>query len=196
MTQPNPKVDTFIEKANRWQDEFIALRDILLDTGLAETIKWNHPCYTLDGKNIVLMHGFNDFCALLFMKGTLLKDELGILVAQTENTQATRQIRFTSADEIAEMSHIIKAYVQNAIAVEEDGLEVEYKETKAFDMPEEFQSKLDEDPELKAAFEALTPGRQRGYLLHFSGAKQSKTRTSRVEKAIPAIMAGKGLNDR
>ncbi|MCB9421410.1 MAG: YdeI/OmpD-associated family protein [Ardenticatenaceae bacterium] len=191
----NPKVDFFFNKAEKWQKEFETLRTIVLDCGLTEELKWGVPCYTFEDSNIVLMHGFKEYCALLFMKGALLKDAMGILIQQTENVQAARQIRFTNADEIEEMAHILKAYIQEAIEVEKSGLEVTLKETSEFNMPEEFQIKLDEDPALKVAFEALTPGRQRGYLLYFSQPKQAKTRTSRVEKYIPQILDGKGLND-
>lgn len=196
MAIMNPKVDKFVSKAKTWQEEFEELRRILLDSGLTEDFKWGKPCYTLGESNIVLMHGFKEYCALLFFKGVLLEDAADILISQTENTQATRQIRFTNADEIVEMEHILKAYINNAIEVEKAGLEVEYKETSEFNMPEEFQHILDENPDLKFAFEALTPGRQRGYLLYFSGAKQSKTRTSRVEKSVQKILNGEGLNDR
>jgi len=192
----NPKVDVFLSKAKKWQEEFEQLRTILLDYGLTEEFKWGKPCYTFEGSNIVLIHGFKNYCALLFFKGALLNDAAGILIAQTKNTQATRQIRFTDIDEIVEMEHILKAYIHNAVEVEKAGLEVEYKETSEFDMPEEFQKELDENPDFKTAFEALTPGRQRGYLLHFSAPKQSKTRTSRIEKCMPKIFDGKGLNDR
>ena len=192
----NPKVDGFLKRAKTWQEEFEQLRLLLLDSGLSEEFKWGKPCYTLDGDNIVLMHGFKNYCALLFFKGVLLKDAAGILVSQTKNTQATRQIRFTDVDEIVEMEHILKAYIKEAIEVEKAGLEVEYKETAEFEVPIEFQNKIDKDPDFKAAFEALTPGRQRGYLLYFSGAKQSKTRTSRIEKYEAQILDGKGLDDR
>jgi uncharacterized protein YdeI (YjbR/CyaY-like superfamily) len=196
MTSTNPKADQFIHHADTWQEAFVELRRILLGFDeLTEEFKWGKPCYTLDGSNIVLMHGFKNYCALLFHKGVLLNDLAGILVQQTKNVQSARQIRFTSADEIVEMEHILKAYIQNAIDVEKAGVEVAFKETAEFDMPDEFQEKLDENPDLKAAFEGLTPGRQRGYLLYFSGAKQSKTRTSRVEKYILNILDGKGLND-
>lgn len=192
----NPKVDFYFNKAGQWQEAFKLLRTIALDCDLTEELKWGHPCYTVDDdKNVVLMHGFKNYCALLFMKGALLKDEIGILVQQTKNVQSARQIRFTSADEIEEMAHIIKAYIREAIEAEKAGLEVEMKETSEFEMPEEFQNKLDENPALKAAFAALTPGRQRGYLLYFSSAKQSKTRASRVEKYTQHILDGKGLND-
>ena len=192
----NSKVDFYFEKADQWQEAFKLLRTIALDCDLTEQLKWGHPCYTVgDDKNIVLMHGFKNYCALLFMKGALLKDEMGILVQQTKNVQAARQIRFTSADEIEEMAHIIKAYIREAIEVEKAGLEVEMKETAAFDMPDEFQTELNENPALKTAFDSLTPGRQRGYLLYFSSAKQAKTRAARVEKYTLHILAGKGLND-
>jgi len=192
----NPKVDFFFTKAKQWQVEFEALRTIMLDCQLTEELKWGKPCYTFENSNIVLIHGFKEYCALLFHKGVLLKDPMGILVQQTENVQAARQIRFTNVDEIVEMEPILIAYITEAMAVEKAGLEVEYKETSEFNMPEEFKEKLDEDPNLKTAFTALTPGRQRAYLLYFSQAKQSKTRMARVEKYMPQILNGKGLNDR
>jgi uncharacterized protein YdeI (YjbR/CyaY-like superfamily) len=192
-TDKNPKVDAYLEREKTWRQEFEALRSILRDFDLTEDFKWGHPCYALGKSNIVLMHGFKEYCALLFFKGALMKDPSGILVQQTENVQAARQIRFTSADEIKRMANALKSYVQEAIDVERAGLKVEFK--KEFDIPEEFQSKLDERPELKTAFEALTPGRQRAYLLHFSGAKQSKTREARIEKCVPQILQGKGLDD-
>jgi len=195
MNKMNPKVDFFFHKAKQWQEEFEKLRMIVLECGLTEELKWGVPCYTFENSNIVLMHGFKEYCALLFHKGALLKDPVGILVQQTENVQAARQIRFTNVEEIDEMEHILKAYIQEAIEVEKAGLEVEFKETSEFKVPEEFQKKLDENPALKAAFEALTPGRQRGYLLYFSGAKQSKTREARIEKYMQHILDGKGLND-
>jgi uncharacterized protein YdeI (YjbR/CyaY-like superfamily) len=195
MNRTNPKVDFFFNKAKQWQEEFEKLRMIVLDCGLTEGLKWGVPCYTFENSNIVLMHGFKEYCALLFHKGALLKDPVGILVQQTQNVQAARQIRFTTVEEIDEMEHILKAYIQEAIEVEKAGLEVEFKETSEFKVPEEFQTKLDENPALKAAFEALTPGRQRGYLLYFSGAKQSKTREARVKKYTQHILNGKGLND-
>ncbi|HEX6981440.1 MAG TPA: YdeI family protein [Balneolaceae bacterium] len=191
----NPKVDWFFEKDSKWQSAYEKLRTIVLDCGLTEELKWGCPCYTFQGSNIVLIHGFKEYCALLFHKGVLLNDAEGILIQQTENVQSARQIRFISVEEIAEMETTLKAYIFEAIEVEKAGLEVPMKKTKEFDVPEEFQQKLDEIPELKDAFEALTPGRQRGYLLHFSGAKQSKTRTRRVEKYIPQILDGKGLRD-
>ncbi|MCB0171487.1 MAG: YdeI family protein [Anaerolineae bacterium] len=195
MNSMNPKVDGYIRKNKRWQAELEKLRTIVLDCRLTEDVKWKSPCYMFEDSNIVLIHVFKEYCALLFFKGALLKDPIGILIQQTKNTQAARQIRFTHVDEIDEMEPILKAYIQEAIEVEIAGLEVNFKETSDFDMPEEFQKKLDENPALKTAFEALTPGRQRGYLLYFSSAKQSKTRTSRVEKCIPQILDGKGLND-
>ncbi|AEV33448.1 hypothetical protein Oweho_2478 [Owenweeksia hongkongensis DSM 17368] len=191
----NPKVDFYFNKASKWQEEYQKLRTIVLDCGLTEELKWGVPCYTLNGSNVVLIHGFKEYCALLFHKGALLKDSEDILIQQTENVQAARQIRFTTLEEILETEPTIKAYIHEAVEVEKAGLKVELKKTKEFDMPEEFKTALEEDPELKDAFKALTPGRQRGYLLHFSGAKQSKTRVSRIEKATPDILAGKGLND-
>jgi uncharacterized protein YdeI (YjbR/CyaY-like superfamily) len=196
MSRMNPKVDFFFNKAKQWQKEFEELRRILLNCELTEELKWGVPCYTFEDHNIVLIHGFKDYCAVLFFKGVLLKDEIGVLVQQTENVQATRQIRFTDVEEIVEMEPLIKAYVNEAIEVEKAGLKVEYKETTEFNMPQEFQNKLDQLPELKTAFEALTPGRQRAYLLYFSSAKQSKTREARVEKYKQQILDGKGLNDR
>ncbi|WP_250461011.1 YdeI/OmpD-associated family protein [Microbulbifer litoralis] len=192
----SPKVDAFIENAKSWQKEYESLRRIALDSPLSEHLKWGKPCYSLDGKNVFLMHGFKDYCALLFMKGALLEDPDGILVAQTENTQSARQIRFTSSRQIEKMAPALKSYINQAIQVEKSGLTVDFKKTEDFNVPEEFQKKMKEDPELKSAFEALTPGRQRGYLLHFSAAKQSSTRTSRVEKCRQKILDGKGLNDR
>jgi len=195
MNRTNPKVDFFFRKAEKWQEEYEKLRTIVLDCGLIEELKWGVPCYTYENSNIVLIHGFKEYCALLFHKGALIKDPIGILVQQTENVQAARQIRFTNVEEIDEMEHVLKAYIQEAIEVEKSGLEVEFKKTSEFNMPEEFQKKLDEDPALKTAFEALTPGRQRGYLLYFSAPKQSKTRETRVEKYTQHILDGKGLND-
>ncbi|WP_088041533.1 YdeI family protein [Bacillus sp. EAC] len=191
----NPKVDVFLRKAKKWQEEYEKLRKIVLDCELTEDFKWMHPCYTFENKNIVLIHGFKEYCALLFHKGALLKDSNGILIQQTENVQAARQIRFTNVQEIIEMEDIIKAYIYEAIEVEKAGLEVEFKKSSEYIIPEEFQLKLDEIPDLKTAFEALTPGRQRAYILHFSAPKQSKTRESRVEKCMPQILNGKGLND-
>jgi uncharacterized protein YdeI (YjbR/CyaY-like superfamily) len=196
MNRMNPKVDEFLSRAKRWQEEFEKLRMIVLDCGLTEELKWGKPCYTFEKENVVLIHGFKEYCALLFVKGALLNDAKGILVTQTENTQAARQIRFTSVREIVEMEPILKAYIHEAIEVEKAGLKVNYKRTSEFAIPEEFQTKLDEIPALKTAFDALTPGRQRAYILHFSQAKQSKTREARVEKHMQRILDGKGLNDR
>ncbi len=192
----NPKVDWFFDKDTKWQAEYKHLRNIVLDCGLTEELKWGCPCYTFKGANIVLIHGFKEYCAYLFHKGVLLKDIEDILIQQTENVQSARQIRFTSLEEITEKETILKAYIYEAIEVEKAGLKVELKKTKEFNMPEEFQKALDENPDLKTAFEALTPGRQRGYLLHFSQPKQSKTREARIEKSTPMIFEGKGLNDR
>ena len=195
MTTTNPKVDFFFSKAKKWKEEFERLRAIVLDCGLSEELKWGKPCYTFQKSNIVLIHGFKDYCALLFFKGALLKDTKGILVQQTENVQAARQVRFTNVREIVKMEPVLKAYIKEAIEVERAGLNVTYKKTSEFKVPEEFQNKLDEIPALKAAFDALTPGRQRGYLFYFSQAKQSKTRESRVEKCMQQILSGKGLDD-
>lgn len=191
----NPNVDWYFAKATKWQEEQEKLRTIVLDCGLREELKWGHPCYTIQKNNIVLIHAFKDYCALLFMKGALLKDDHGVLVQQTENVQAARQIRFTGLKEVIKLERTIKAYIHEAMEVEQAGLKVEMKKTKEFDMPEEFQHALKQDPSLKKAFLALTPGRQRGYLLHFSSAKQSKTRESRIEKCTPKILAGKGMDD-
>lgn len=191
----NPKVDGFLRKAKKWKEEFEKLRSIVLDCDLTEDFKWMHPCYTFENKNIVLIHGFKEYCALLFHKGALLKDPNGILIQQTENVQAARQIRFTNVQEIIEMETILKAYIYEAIEVEKAGLEVNFKKTSEFVIPEEFQNKLDEIPGLKTAFEALTPGRQRAYIFYFSQPKQSKTRESRVEKYMQQILNGKGLDD-
>ncbi|MGE8206777.1 YdeI/OmpD-associated family protein [Heyndrickxia sp. NPDC080065] len=191
----NPKVDEFLSKSKKWKEEYEKLRDIVLDCELTEEFKWMHPCYTFEKKNIVLIHGFKEYCALLFHKGALLKDAHGILIQQTENVQAARQIRFTNVQEIVEMEDILKAYIYEAIKVEKAGLELNFKKNEEYIIPVEFQNKLDEIPALKTAFEALTPGRQRAYILYFSGAKQSKTRESRVEKYMQQILNGKGLND-
>jgi uncharacterized protein YdeI (YjbR/CyaY-like superfamily) len=191
----NPKVDEFLRRAKTWREEFEKLRQICLDCGLTEELKWGKPCYTYRKSNVVLIHGFKEYCALLFMKGALLKDPNGILIQQTENVQAARQIRFTNVREIVEIGPILKAYTKEAIEVERAGLEVDYKKTSEFVIPEEFQNRLDESPALKTAFDSLTPGRQRGYILYFSAAKQSKTRESRVEKCVQQIFKGKGLND-
>jgi len=191
----NPKVDFYFDKAKQWQQEIERLRTIVLDCGLAEELKWGCPCYTLGESNIVLIHVFKEYCALLFFKGALLNNADGLLIRQTENVQAARQIRFTNIGEIIEQESIIKKTINEAIEVEKSGLKVELKKTTEFAMPAEFQDKLDHIPALKTAFEALTPGRQRAYLLHFSQSKQSKTREARVEKYMPQILNGKGLND-
>jgi len=191
----NPKVDFFFTKAGKWQEEFAELRNIALACDLTEDLKWGCPCYTLEDRNIVLIHGFKDYCALLLFKGALLPDPKGILVQQTENVQAARQIRFTSLQQIVKLKSTLKAYIREAIKVEDSGVKVPMKKTKEFAMPEEFQSKLNKTPALKKAFAALTPGRQRGYLLYFSSAKQAKTREARVEKYIPQILEGRGLED-
>jgi len=194
-SEMNPKVDEFLNKAKKWKDEYEELRNIALGCELVEDFKWMHPCYTFEGNNVVLIHGFKEYCALLFPKGALLQDDHGILIQQTENVQAARQIRFTNVQEIVEKKTILKAYIQAAIEVEKAGLKVPLKKHTEYLIPEEFQQKLDEIPNLKTAFEALTPGRQRAYILHFSQPKQSKTRVSRVEKCMPQILNGKGLND-
>ncbi|UED76217.1 YdeI family protein [Brevibacillus sp. DP1.3A] len=194
-SKTNPKVDEFLSKAKKWKAEYEKLRSIVLDCELTEDFKWMHPCYTFENKNIVLIHGFKEYCALLFQKGALLKDPNGILIQQTENVQAARQIRFNNVEEIMEMESILKAYIQEAIEVEKSGVEVSFKKHEEYIIPEEFQNKLNEIPALKTAFEALTPGRQRAYLLHFSAPKQAKTRESRVEKCMQQILDGKGLND-
>jgi len=191
----NPKVDWFFEKDTQWQEAFSALRTIVLDCGLEEELKWGHPCYTVKGKNVVLIHGFKDYCALLFHKGVLLKDDTGILIQQTENVQGARQIRFTSLKEIKKLTPVLKAYIHEAVDVEKSGVKVPMKKTREFEMAEEFAQALKQMPELKKAFQALTPGRQRGYLLYFSSAKQEKTRMARVEKNVDRILAGKGLED-
>ncbi|PAD93234.1 YdeI/OmpD-associated family protein [Shouchella clausii] len=192
----NPKVDEFLTNAKKWKEEYKKLRDIILDCDLTEEFKWMHPCYTFENKNIVLIHGFKDYCALLFHKGALLKDAHGILIQQTENVQAARQIRFTNIQEIIEKELILKDYVYEAIAVEKAGLKVKNNQDNTnLNIPEELQNKFDEMPALKTAFEALTPGRQRAYILYFSGAKQPKTREARVEKYVQKILDGLGLKD-
>ena len=191
----NPKVDWFFNKETKWQEAYSELRMIALDCKLTEELKWGCPCYTNGKSNIVLIHGFKEYCALLFMKGALLNDANGILIQQTENVQAARQIRFTTIQEIVKMEPILKAYIYEAIEVEKAGLKVELKKTIDYKIPEEFQNKLNKIPALKTAFEALTPGRQRAYLFYFSQPKQSKTREARVEKCMPQILKGKGLDD-
>ena len=195
MRGKNPKVDSILSKAERWQEEFEKLRAIVLDCGLTEELKWGVPCYSFQGKNIVLMHGFKDYCAILFFKGVLLKDPKGILIQQTRNVQAARQVRFTSVREVVEKESALRAYVREAIEVEKAGLQVKFKETSDFKIPAEFQTKLDEIPSLKTAFYALTAGRQRGYIFYFSQPKQSKTRETRVQKFVKQILSGKGLDD-
>lgn len=190
----NPKVEFFFKKP-KWQEEFSMLRTIALECGLTEELKWGQPCYTLGKTNIVLIHGFKDYCALLFFKGALLKDPKQILIQQTENVQAARQLRFTSIQQIVKLKATIKAYIKEAIAVEKSGVKVPMKKTKEFTMPGEFKHALTEIPGLKKAFQALTPGRQRGYLLYFASAKQAATRQARVEKYVDRILAGKGLED-
>lgn len=191
----NPKVDWYFNKAETWQNELEQLRTIVLDCGLTEELKWGVPCYTFQKRNIVLLHVFKEYCAILFIKGALLDDGEKLLIAQTENSQATRQIRFTHVQEIKDIEPTLKAYIFEAIEVERIGLKVPFKPTTEFSMPEEFRKKLEEMPALKTAFEALRPGRQRAYLLHFSAPKQAKTRESRIEKCTQQILDGKGLND-
>ncbi|CAH0259885.1 DUF1801 domain-containing protein [Chryseobacterium sp. Bi04] len=191
----NPKVNFFFENAGQWQKEFEKLRTIALSTELVEDLKWGCPCYTYEGKNIFLIHGFKEYCALLFFKGALMKDPNQILIQQSENVQAARQIRFTDILQINDLEKELRAYMFEAVEIEESGAKVEMKKTKDFEMVEEFQQRLDENLALKEAFEGLTQGRQRAYLLHFSSAKQSKTRDARIEKCIPQILDGKGLND-
>ena len=191
----NPKIDLYFSKAKKWQEEMNKLRSIVLDCGLKEELKWRQPCYIFQKSNIVIIGGFKEYCVLSFFKGALLNDANGILVKPGENTQAGRQIRFTNVREIVEMEAILKAYIYEAIEVEKSDLKVNFKKTSEFIIPEEFQNKLDEIPSLKNAFNALTPGRKRGYLLYFSAAKQSETRKSRVEKYIQRILDGKGFND-
>ena len=195
MNNMNPKVDFYFIKEKQWQEEIEKLRTIILDCQLTEELKWGVPCYTFQKSNIVLIHVFKEYCAILFVKGALLKDARGILITQTENVQAARQIRFTNVQEIVEMEPILKAYIYEAIEVEKAGLKVNYKKATEFSIPDEFQTKLDENPALQTAFSALTPGRQRAYLLYFSAPKQSKTREARVEKCTQQILNGKGLND-
>jgi len=191
----NPKVDFYFSKSKKWEKELEQLREIVLDCGLREELKWGCPCYVFEKTNIVLIHVFKEYCALLFFKGALLHDAHGILIQQTENVQAARQARFINVREIVKKGKILKAYIYEAIEVEKAGLKVELKKTTEYATPEEFQKKLDKNSALKKAFKALTPGRQRGYLLYFAAPKQSQTRVSRIEKYIPQILKGKGLND-
>jgi len=195
MNSMNPMVDFYFSKAIKWQEELEKLRKIILDCGLTEELKWGVPCYTFQNSNIVLIHVFKEYCAVLFFKGALLHDANGILIQQTENVQAARQIRFTDVREIVEMETILKAYIFEAIEVEKAGLKVNFKKSTEFTIPEEFINKLEEVPGLQDAFDGLTPGRQRAYILYFSAPKQSKTRESRIEKWLQQILNGKGLND-
>jgi uncharacterized protein YdeI (YjbR/CyaY-like superfamily) len=195
MNNKNPRVDFYFNKAKKWGEEFELLRMLILDCGLTETLKWGVPCYTLDKSNIILIHGFKDYCAVLFFKGALLKDPKGILIQQTKNVQSARQIRFTSVQDIVKLKRTLKAYIKEAIRVEEAGMKVPLKKTSDYTVPGEFKKKLDKSAALRKAFHALTPGRQRAYLFHFSQPKLSKTREARVEKSIPLILKGKGLDD-
>jgi uncharacterized protein YdeI (YjbR/CyaY-like superfamily) len=191
----NPLVSQVLAKEKRWSAEFAALRQLCLASGLNESLKWGQACYDLDGRNVVLIHGFKDYCALLFMKGALLRDSRGILIQQTKNVQAARQLRFATLADVIRQRAVVKAYIRDAIAVERSGAKVPMKTAAQFDVPEEFQKRLDDDPELAEAFHALTPGRRKGYLLHFAGAKQSATRAARVDKHAPRILKGLGLDD-
>jgi uncharacterized protein YdeI (YjbR/CyaY-like superfamily) len=191
----NPLVDDFIEKAKAWKAEYTAMRAILQDCGLVEELKWEQPCYTFEGKNIVLIHGFKEYCAVLFPKGVLLKDEHQVLIIQTENVQAARQIRFTNVDQIVGMTDILKAYVRESVENELTGKKVAYRKTEDFPVPEELWKRFDDDPAFQEAFYALTPGRQLAYLLHFSQAKQAQTREARINKSVSRIFEGKGLLD-
>lgn len=191
----NPKVDFFFEKGGQWKPAYELLRQLVLGCGLTEELKWGVPCYTINDNNVVLIHGFKEYCALLFHKGVLLKDSKKLLIQQTENVQAARQLRFTDVSEIIKLEPTITSYIKEAVKLEQSGAKVELKKTAEFNMPDEFKIKLDELPGLKTAFENLTPGRQRGYLLYFSQAKQAKTREARIEKYIPIILSGKGLDD-
>ncbi|MGN6601153.1 MAG: YdeI/OmpD-associated family protein [Ginsengibacter sp.] len=195
MENQNPKVDFFFEKPSQWQKEYQLLRAIALDCSLNEELKWGQPCYTFNGKNIVLIHGFKEYCAYLFFKGALLRDNKKILIQQTENVQSPRQVRFTNTKEIAKLEKTLKAYIYEAIEVEKAGLKVKLKNVSEYKMPEEFQKRLDKNKTLQTAFNSLTPGRQRGYLFYFAQAKLAKTREARIEKCVPDIMNGKGIND-
>jgi uncharacterized protein YdeI (YjbR/CyaY-like superfamily) len=195
MSTPNQKVNFFFSDKSKWQKEYMLLRSIALECPVTEELKWGCPCYTTEGKNIVLIHGFKEYCALLFFKGAVMKDPKKILIVQSENTQATRQIRFTNIKEIEQLKTTIKNYIKEAIELEKSGVKVEFKKTAEYKMVEEFEQELKKNPKLKKAFESLTPGRQRAYLLFFSSAKQSTTRLARIKKCTPDILAGKGLND-
>jgi uncharacterized protein YdeI (YjbR/CyaY-like superfamily) len=194
-TSMNPKVDAFLKRQDKWRPEFEKLRELLLETGLTEELKWGQPCYALDGKNVALIHGFKEYCAILFHKGSLLKDPKGVLIQQTKNVQAARQIRFTSVKEVAKLAKTVKTYVRAAIEIERAGLKVQFKKTEDHALPEEFASALAGKSKLKTAFAALTPGRQRAYIFHFAQPKLSKTRAARVAKHIPRILEGLGLDD-
>jgi uncharacterized protein YdeI (YjbR/CyaY-like superfamily) len=191
----NPKVDAFLRRETDWRAEFEKLREIILGCGLTEDLKWGQPCYSLDGKNVVLIHGFKEYCAILFHKGVLLKDPKGILIQQTKNVQAARQVRFTSPQEVVKLQKTLKAYIREAIEIEKSGKTVPFKKTAEFAVPDELQRRLDRNTRLRAAFSALTPGRQRAYILYFSQAKQPKTRDARIEKCLPKILGGLGLDD-
>ncbi len=195
MSQSNLQVNGYIRKNKRWQDELQALRTIILDCQLTEEVKWRVPCYTYQGHNVVFLGAFKESCVLSFVKGALLKDQKEILIQQTKNSQSVRVIRFTGVGEIGELETVLKGYIQEAMDVEKAGLKIEFKKTEEFDMPEELRNKFEETPSFRAAFAALTPGRQRGYLLHFAAPKQSKTRDSRIEKCREQILQGKGLDD-
>jgi uncharacterized protein YdeI (YjbR/CyaY-like superfamily) len=191
----SPKVDSFLKRQDKWAAEFVKLRAILLGSGLTEDLKWGQPCYALDGQNVALIHGFKEYCAILFMKGALMKDPEGVLIQQTKNVQAARQIRFTSVADVTKLAKTVKAYVHEAIEIERAGLRVPFKKTADFEVPEELASKLAKNAKLRAAFAALTPGRQRGYIFHFSQPKLATTRAARVEKHIPRILEGLGWDD-
>jgi len=191
----NPQVDAFLKRQDKWRAEFEKLREIFLDSGLTEELKWGQPCYALDGKNVALMHGFKEYCAILFNKGALLPDPKGVLIQQTKNVQAARQIRFTSVQDVTRLEKTVKAYLRKAIEIERAGLKVKFKKTEELELPEELESRLAANAKLKAAFAALTPGRQRGYIFHFAQPKLSTTRAARVKKHIPRILKGLGLDD-
>ena len=191
----NSKVNWFFDKSTKWQDAYKELRELVLSFDLKEELKWGCPCYTFDKNNVVLIHGFKNYCALLFMKGAIMKDPKNILVQQTENVQSARQIRFANFDELIYLKAVVKSYIKNAVEVEKSGVKVEFKKATEYKMPDEFQHALIEMPDLKSRFENLSPGRQKGYLLYFSSAKQTKTRNERVKKCIPKILKGKGLDD-
>jgi uncharacterized protein YdeI (YjbR/CyaY-like superfamily) len=195
QSQRNPKVDAALGRAGKWRKEFDALREIILGQPLTEELKWGWPCYAHEGTNVVLIHGFKDYCALLFMKGALMKDPEGVLIQQTENVQSARQIRFTGMEEVTRLAPALPVYIRDAIALTKAGAKVVRKTTSDYPVPDELRDRMDRDPDLRAAFEALTPGRQRGYLFHFASAKQSATREARIETCLPKILAGKGLDD-